>query len=295
MIIPFSQPLDLPNTLESGQAFRWRRENTSPQAASGQEQWFNGVLFNNIVRVRRVPRGIEFHCGPDDESMLEPLVRDYLRLHDDLKAIYRSITTDEWINAAIAKYRGMRILRQHPWECLVAFLCSATSNIPRIKNNVEDLARHFGRPIELGGRVRNTFPTPAELAEAGEGRLRQLRLGFRAKYVAAVSRMVADGEVDLFALREASYEEALEALTPLPGVGDKVANCVLLFSLDKLEAFPVDVWVDRVLREMYLDAMETSKRPSRKEMRPWAQNHFGRYAGYANQYLFHRRRLQGRA
>ena len=115
-------------------------------------------------------------------------------------------------------------------------------------------------------------------------------LGFRAKYVAAAAERVAAGEIDLYALREASYDEALEALLSLAGVGDKVGNCILLFALDKLEAFPVDVWIDRALRDWYPEVAE--RKLTRKAMRPWAQAYFGEYAGYANQYLFHNRRLQ---
>ena len=288
MIISFSQPLDLTATLESGQAFRWRREDP---ASPG---WYQGVAFNNLVRLRRTSEGVEFLCAPDDESTIEPLVRDYLRLEDDLEAIYRAIDLDERMSDAIARFRGMRLLRQDPWECLVSFICSSNSNIPRIATNTEDMALSFGQRVRLGDQVRNTFPTAEALADAGEKPLRELGLGFRAKYVAPVARTVADGDLDLFALREAPYQEALEALTELPGVGDKVANCVLLFSLDKLEAFPVDVWVHRVLQEWYLAPAggDGAGAIPRAKMRPWAQQHFGPYAGYANQYLFHHRRLQ---
>ena len=297
MLIPFQQLLDLPATLESGQAFRWKRLDDS---SSGWDGWYEGVIFNNVVRLRHDAAGIEFRCGPDEESAMAPLVADYLRLGDDLDAIYRSINMDKRIGEAIDRFRGLRLIRQEPWECLVSFICSSNSNIRRISTNVEDISKSFGRPIAFDGRERHAFPSPQELAEAGEGPLRELGLGFRAKYVAPVARMVADGEVDLFALWEASYNDALEALTALPGVGDKVANCVMLFSLEKMEAFPVDVWVDRALRDWYLDRLsdngaETSGKVTKKGMRPWAQGYFEAYAGYANQYLFHDRRLQGRA
>ena len=282
MIIPFDRPLDLATTLESGQVFRWSREDGVG--------WFRGVAFNNLVRMRQVPTGIEFVCEPDDELTLEPLVRDFLRLDDDLDAVYDAIGKDDRIRSAIASYRGLRILRQDPWECLVSFICSSNSNIPRISANARDLSSSFGRPIEAGPHVGHSFPNPIALAEAGEERLRALGLGFRAKYVAATAMVVADGGVDLFALREAPYQQALDTLTALPGVGDKVANCVLLFSLDKLEAFPVDVWIIRALREWYLDPSGNSM--ATKNMRPWAQDYFGVYAGYANQYLFQGRRLQ---
>ena len=290
MLIPFTQPLDLRNTLESGQAFRWKPD---PKPEGGCH-WYAGVVFGNLVKMRRAPDGVEFFSAPNDEASLGPLLRDYLRLEDDLDAIYRSIETDDRMRASISRYHGMRLLRQEPWECLVSFLCSPASNIPRISNNVEDMCTSFGRPIAMDGLVRHVFPTPDELAEAGEQRLRALGLGFRAKYVAAVARTVADGKLDLFSLRETPYEETLGALTARPGVGDKVANCVMLFSLDKLEAFPVDVWVRRALKEWYFADTSADKSVSLNDMRPWAQRHFGAYAGYANQYLFHKRRLEGR-
>ena len=291
MLIPFHQPLDLENTLEVGQAFRWERE---PSESSGHP-WFWGVVFDNLVKIRRTEEGVEFFCAPDDEAALSPLLQDYLRLQDDLAAICEAIHKDERVGAGIDRYPGLRLLRQDPWECLVSFICSANNNIQRISANVEAMCESFGRPLTLGGCVRNTFPSAEVLSEAGEQPLRELRLGFRAKYVAAVAEIVAAGRTDLFALREASYEEALAQLTELPGVGDKVANCVMLFSLDKLEAFPVDVWIRRALRQWYLLETPGTAKLAEREMRPWAQEYFGPYAGYANQYLFHKSRLEGRA
>jgi N-glycosylase/DNA lyase len=282
VLITVDQPLDLASTLQSGQAFRWRRD----------AEWFEGVVFNNIVRMRQDGAGIEFTSAPDDEYFVRPLLRDYLALEIDLEGIYASMGADDRLEATIARYRGMRILRQDPWECLVSFICSSASNIPRIRKNVESICAAFGREVRAGDRVWSTFPTPQDLAEAGQERLRRLGVGYRAPFIANTARAIADGDVDLMALREAPYEEALSALTTLDGVGDKVANCVLLFSLDKTEAFPVDVWVERALQEWYLSGAD--KKLTRRNMRLWALDHFGPYAGYANQYLFHDRRLQGR-
>jgi len=278
MLIPVSQPLDLAATLLSGQAFRWRES----------DGWFDGVLFDNIVRLRHDTDGIEFTCAPDDERAIQPLLVDYLRLDVDLDAVYASIATDPRIEAAIARFRGMRILRQDPWECLIGFICSSNSNIPRITKNVESICTTFGRPIEANGSSRSAFPTPVELAGAGESRLRRLGLGYRAGFVASTAQTIVDGALDLATLREDSYEDALDALIALDGVGDKVANCVLLFSLDKPEAFPVDTHVEQRLNEWYLDGTKLSL----PKMRHWAQERFGPFAGYANQYLFHDRRLR---
>jgi len=290
VLIPFTQPMDLESTLESGQAFRWRRG----QSDSPDHPWFWGVVFDNLVKIRRTEDGVEFFSAPDGEVRLSALLQDYLRLRDDLSSIYQSIDTDERVRAGIDDYTGMRILRQDPWECLISFMCSSASNIPRISKNVEDMGRNFGRPLSLEGQSRHTFPTARELAVAGEARLRELGLGFRAAYVEKVAEIAAEGRIDLFTLREASYDDALAELTALPGVGDKVANCVMLFSLDKLEAFPIDVWIKRALEEWYLSERPGGAKLVARELRPWAQQHFGPYAGYANQYLFHKRRLQGK-
>ncbi len=281
-------PMALAETLESGQAFRWRR--ISP---GEPDDHYEGVIFGNLVRVRQVGGDILFNSAPDPESALKPILEDYLGLNHDLESIYAEIRWDEQVGNAIDEYPGMRILRQDPWECLVAFICSANNNIPRISQNVEDIASAFGPPIHGADTDRRAFPSSDVIVEAGEDALRELRLGFRAKYIAASAERVANADIDLFALREAPYDEALAEIVTLAGVADKVGNCVLMMSMDKLEAFPVDVWIDRALREWYFSESESKSMP-RTRMREWAQRRFGRYAGYANQYLFQSRRLQGK-
>jgi N-glycosylase/DNA lyase len=275
------QPLDLATTLESGQAFRWRR----------QGAWYYGVVQDNLVALKQDGLRLEVRSSPLPPEETESSLRDYLRLDDDLEAIYSSIDTDPLIHGAIAEYHGLRLLRQDPWECLVSFICSANSNIPRISASMETLAHRYGRPLKLGDYVDYTFPTPDKLAEAGEAALRDLKLGFRAKYVARVAEIVALGEVKLEPLRHLPYQEAKEVLTSLPGVGDKVADCVLLFSLDKLDACPIDRWVRRAMEEWYLDGAKLSYR----DIRAWSLEKWGGYAGYAQQYLFQRKRLEGKA
>ena len=279
--VGFDQPLDLESTLFSGQAFRWRRV----------DGWYRGVAFGNVIRIRRTGGGLEVAAHPDAAADLWPLLADYLGLNAELERIYGSISADSRIRAAIERYRGMRVLRQDPWECLMSFICTSASNIPRISQNIESICQAFGRPIRgSGGEPAHAFPTPEELAGTTEAGVKDLGLGYRAAYLVSTARTVAEGAVDLMALREAPYEEALEELTSLDGVGDKVANCVLLMSLDKPEAFPVDTHIDQRLREWYLDGSKLN----RVKMRMWAQEYFGPHAGYANHYLFHDRRLQAR-
>ena len=274
------QPLDLASTLYSGQAFRWRRRG----------EWHYGVIGEDLVVLKQAGSRLEVRSSPSSPEQIEPKLRDYLRLDDDLEAIYSRIGTDSMIHQAIDTYRGLRILRQEPWECLASFICSANSNIPRISTTMHTVAENYGRPLKLGDFVGYTFPTPERLAEVGEMPLRMLKMGFRAKYVARVAERVARGEPGLEALRKLPFREAREALISLPGVGEKVADCVLLFSLDKMEAFPVDRWVRRAVEEWYLDGAKLNY----DGLRTWALGRWGTDAGYAQQYLFQRVRLEGR-
>ena len=279
LILPHDGPLDLRSTLLSGQAFRWRAE----------DGWYKGVVSGKAVRLRSTAEGVEVDAAQDGDGALALKVRDYLSLDTDIKVIYRAMSFDGRLRDAIDRYPGMRVLRQDPWECLVSFICSSASNIPRITRNIESICESFGAPVDGASSGLHAFPAPEALAVDGAAkRMRELGLGYRADYVASTARSIADGEVDLMSLRESPYEAALEALMSLDGVGDKVANCVMLFSLDKPEAFPVDTWIDKAMREWYLGG---TKLPPKK-MRLWAMEHFRGYAGYANHYLFHDRRIR---
>ena len=272
------QPLDLAASLESGQSHRWQREG----------DWFYGVVRGNFIKVRQTGGRIEFHSRPRPEASVASLLRSYFRLDDDIRAIYADIGRDPRVAEMIARFPGLRLLRIEPWECLVSFICSANSNIPRIHRVVEKMAEAFGEPIVMDGQVGYTFPTPSQLVEAGETELRRLGLGFRAPYVDKATRRVHEGELDLDALVEMPYPEAKAKLVECPGIGSKIADCIAVFSLEKLEAFPIDVWVRRALAEWYFPGQKT---PPDRVLLKWAQGRFGRYGGYAQQYLFHGRRL----
>ena len=288
MRLAVDQPLALGESLESGQAHRWRR------LADGR---YSGVLGRRLVQIGTAADdggGLEYHCagpgGPREDAATDALLRSYFRLDDDIDAIYADICRDRRVSEMVARYPGLRILRQEPWECAVAFICSANSNIPRIHQNMEAMAAALGEPLELDGEVRHTFPGPARLAAAGEGTLRRLGLGFRAPYVAAAAQQVCAGELDLAALAGAPYADAKARLMECRGIGAKIADCIAVFALDKLEAFPVDVWVRRALAEWYFPMQ---KKPPDRALVEWAQGYFGRYAGYSQQYLFHGRRKAG--
>ena len=277
------QPLDLESTLFSGQVFRWRK----------RESWYEGVVSGRIVRLREVEGGIAFATALDDEDFIASQLRDYFSLGFDLSDVHSTLSRDSYLREIIDRYRGMRVLRQDPWETTLSFLCAQNSNVQRITRNVEDMCRSFGRAMSFGGHTRHAYPTPEALAGAGEGALRDLGLGYRARYIVAAAERVAGGEIDLRALRNASYDGALDALMTLDGIGDKVANCIMLFCMDKPQAFPVDTHILQVLRERYPEAEEVHSSGIRR-VRAWAQEYFAPYAGYANHYLFHSRRVEGR-
>ena len=275
---------DLIETLYSGQAFRW-----SPLNRGGDDvnAWHEAIIGDQRIRLRQIEDEIQVEEQGSTTTNFG-LISKYLRLEDNLSEIYSDLCTDKYLQKAITQYQGLRILRQEPWECLITFICSANNNIPRIRNIVGRLCETLGTvKIDESGSY-HCFPTSLQINEVGEEGLRELGLGFRAKYVSAASRLDLEGAINVNELRGQKYEFILAELLKIPGVGDKVANCVMLFSLDQLNAFPVDVWVKRVLRENYFEDLESI--PDTK-LREWAQTYFGRYSGYANQYLFHNRRL----
>lgn len=272
---------DLAATLAGGQAFRWMPHG---------DGW-EGVVHGRWVRLRRVPEGLhaEVAASVTDWAWL----RDYLRLDDDLPAILAAFPDDPPLQEAVRVCRGLRLLRQEPWECLASFMLSATKQIVQIRQGVELLCTRFGAPVAVppGHPPAFAFPAPARLAAAGEAELRACRIGFRAPRLRAAAGAVATGRLDLAALSALPCPAARAELMRLAGVGRKIADCVLLFAYGFQAAFPVDVWVLRALRELYFP----HRRPRPARLREFSETHFGPFAGYAQQYLFHYiRRRAGR-
>ena len=280
MHLSIDQPLDLKSSLESGQAFRWR-------CVDG---WHLGIIYGNIVKIRQGPSGLDFFSHPSSEHDMISNIADYLRLDDPIDSIYDAIIKDDLMAQVVNTHKGLRILRQEPWECLVSFICSATSNIPRISATLEALANQLGAPLSLQNEIAYDFPNAEVFANVEESFLRQLGMGFRAKYLYRACRMVTDGQIPINEMRRMLYQDAKDQLMVIPGVGEKIADCTLLFSMDKLQAFPIDRWVKRAVEEWYFDG-EIMRI---EDIRKWALEYFGDYAGYAQQYLFHSKRLQGK-
>ena len=282
VLLPVDQPLDLDATLDGGQCFRWRPE------ADGA--WV-GVLGADVVRLRPAENGVLVESSSSSTEETAGALRDYLRLDDDVPAIQHTLSADPQVADAIAAYPGLRLLRQDPWETLAGFIISQNSNSPRIDRTLEGIADALGPPLRLGKVTRHAFPSPQRLASATEEELRRLGCGYRAPYLKAAAEMVASGEVPVEALRGAPYAEAQRTLLSIPGVGEKVADCVMLFALDLLEAFPVDRWIRRAVQDSHASGTPFSYARARE----WALERFGPLAGYANLYLFSRRRRAGRA
>ena len=279
------QPLDLGLTLNSGEPFRWREENG----------WFSNVVRGCFIKIRQHPDGkIEFQSDQSDEFVRD-LLHSYFRLDDPIEAIYADISHCPNVAQLVKQYRGLRILRQEPWECLVAYILSVRSSVERTSLNMETLAEHLGDPVSLDGQLRGAFPTPEQVAQADEARLGELLVGFDfyPTRVRRASVEVAGGLLDLEALKRVSSQQATRRLMQCSGIGHKVANCIALFSLDHLDAFPIDRHIARFLSGHYFPGQPI---PETGELPVWAalfQEHFGPYAGYAGQFLFHDQRMRG--
>ena len=268
-------PFSLDHTLDCGQVFRWNRIG---------DCW-RGVVDGTVIEI--VQRGSSLTYTSFPEGKDASFLRSYLRLDDDLPEILASINRDEVIAEAINGLKGLRLVRQDLWECLISFICATYANIPRIRGIVENLSRRFGERIECGDDVFYGFPSGKVLAKATLGELVDCGLGFRARYVQRTARALCEG-FDLEGLKGMSYEDARKRLLTLTGVGLKVADCILLFSLNKLEAFPVDVWISRIMFEHYHRQLPLYSPSTRyRRINEFGRCYFGEYAGYAQEYLYH--------
>jgi len=262
----------LEKTLGCGQFFRYERKEDGSYLLS---------LRDRLFSVRQEGSKLFFSGVPKE------FVIRLFRLDEDYQKIIKSISKDEFIRKTIKTNFGMRLMRQDPWECLISYICSANNNIPRIKKNLEMISRSFGKRIAHEAHKGFSFPNPGELSNYDK--IRGCGVGFRSRFIHETNQTIEEGRLN--SLKDRSYEEAREELIKLKGVGDKIADCVCMFSLEKLEAFPVDVWMRRVMLENYFKG-EDPKKISNNRIREFGREYFGRYCGYANQFLFYYRRLQ---
>ena len=283
-MIEISAPdFDLAMTLNSGQVFHWQK------AGNG----FIGAIGNNPLYVEQ--RGQVLNArGTGEEldgfkpSSLPQLVSNYFALDHPLAQICASFPANPIMTAARDFCRGLRIIRQPKWECLATFICSSMKQVAHIRQISAALRNRFGDQREIGGCVLHTFPSAQQIARASEKQLRECALGYRARNLRATAQVVSSGQCNLEAWSALPDAELREHLCALPGVGAKIVNCVMLFAYDRLRAFPIDVWIERVLRQHYF---ARRKKMTARQLREFCETYFGEHAGYAQQYLFHHARV----
>ena len=256
-----SDDFDLERIFECGQCFRWNADENGV---------YTGVALGKAAKIYREGDKIFISGSLED---FENIWRGYFDLDRSYAEIRAGLCTDDYMREASSFGAGIRILRQDKWEALCSFIISQCNNIPRIKKIVETLCRLFGEKLELFGEEYYTFPSAEKIAALTAEDLAPLRSGYRAPYIINAAKMVASGELDLEAVAQTDPNDALKTLKSLNGVGDKVANCVVLFGLQMLDAFPIDVWMKKALKAHYEGGFDPKV--------------FAPYAGIAQQYMFY--------
>ena len=264
--------IDLDTTINSGQVFLWDKID---------DVWY-GVNGSEILKVTQDPFKI---------TSSEKKSSDFFRQDDNMQKILRSIRRDKLVKNAVSRFPGLRLLRQDPFQCYISFICSSNASILNIKQMLKKISRKFGRRINFDGHEFHTFPVPEKLANSNITELLSCGLGFRAKYVNKASRDIVSGRIDFNYLKKINYKTAKDILLETYGIGDKIADCILLFSLEKVEAFPIDRWTLRILRKYYSDIFDESISRSITKKRYEAIHekiieYFGPFAGYSQQFLF---------
>lgn len=264
---------NLKYTLESGQSFRWNRV----------EDAYYGVVEGRILKIRQQGTTLQVESSTaEDVSALAGYLHHYLDLGRDVPRLLAAVDNDAYIHRAIEKFWGMRILNQELWETLASFILSQNNNVPRIRGIIRRISEHFGEKLTLDRYVDYSFPRARALATADVDELLACGTGYRASYLRGAAQAVVSGELVLTQLKQLPYLEAKRELMQHKGIGEKVADCICLFSLGHLEALPIDVWIKRIFETLYLRRQATHR-----EIREFAQNYFGKSVGYAQQYLFH--------
>lgn len=262
---------ELKHIFECGQSFRWDEE------ADGS---YTGVAKDRVVNVSKDNSGV--YIDNTTRNDFDNIWYDYFDFGCDYGRIKSELSSDEILKKAVKFGKGIRILRQDEWETLVSFIISANNRIPMIKLAVKKISEKWGKSIRYNGTAYHTFPGPEVLKEASIGELESCSVGFRARYIKETAEMVSRGEVDLYNLKNIGYQDAVSELLKFPGVGPKVADCTALFSMGYSIAFPVDVWVKRIMQQFYL-----APDVSLKKIQKYGQERFSELAGYAQQYLFY--------
>jgi len=279
LILKSDQFFSLDQTLGCGQVFRWKKEDSG---------WWYGVVEDRVIKIRQENNQLVFKGVP------AKFIRHYFSLDLDLPLVLGSVDRDPVIHAAISRCHGLRIIRQPAWECTVSYICSTNSNIPTITRRIASISSTFGEEIEFEGKIYHAFPRPSDIYHACD-RLTECRLGYRHPYVLDTSRAVALDKKWEGTLHDIPYDKARKKLMTFRGIGPKAADCILLFAFEKYEAFPVDVWIRRIIQQHYLPELTLGAPLTGREyetIRKFARHHFGNFCGYAQEYLYAARKEQ---
>ncbi len=262
--------IDVENSINSGQVFLWKKNG----------EYWDGINGQDVLHIDK--NGII--------NSYQNLKTDFFRKNDYLDDIIKSISKDKTVRKAVKKYTGLRILKQDPFQCLISFIVSSNYNIQKIKTSLENISRKFGTKIEFENQKFFLFPKPEKLSKASINEIRNCGVGYRAKFIKEAANMIFSKEIDFESLKKSNYFETKRSICSIPGVGNKVADCIMLFSLNKLEAFPLDRWMIRILEKYYFNEFHLeTKTITEKQyeiLHEKIVNYFGPYAGYAQQFLF---------
>ena len=279
-----SLPFSLDLCLDSGQSFAWKKHG---------DLWMGSIRRTGFM-LQDTKEGIRYISSSPSPSDSKTLMH-YLALDEDHRAILQSFPSDPFLKKSMRYCKGLRVLRQDPWECLAGFILSSTKKIVHIRQIWQKLCCRWGHPVSFPSSSRkdgfsplHSFPEASVIAGQTEMDLRACGMGFRAPYLLAAAREVAEQKLDLEKLKGISTAEARDRLMQLKGVGRKIADCVLLFSLDKPDAFPIDTWILKVLHKVYFYG---KRRRNMKGYLKFVEGYFGSHAGHAQQYLFHYARM----
>lgn len=265
-------PFDFKKIADGGQAFRWNLQDNGT---------YVGVVGNYVLEVSQQGQELVIDSSGDGEEA--PLIMEYLDLNRNYNEIEKMLLEYEELVPAVTFSSGYRILFQDPWETTISFIISANNHIRNIKNTIENMCRSYGKPINYKGKTFYTFPSPDALASVSEDELILTKCGYRAKYIIETAKIIADGKVDIYNFYDKPAGEIREKLVTLPGVGRKVADCIMLYSMRKFDAFPIDVWIQRILQHMYFGGQKISL----TKLQKFAEDRFGELAGFAQQYLYY--------
>ena len=262
--------IDVDNSINSGQVFLWEKQGSD---------WY-GIDGQDVLKINK--NGVI--------KSIRNLKTDFFRKNDNMQEIIKSISKDKTVKKAVKEYEGLRLFRQDPFQCLISFIISSNSNIQKIKNSLEKITKKFGKKVKIQNKEFFLFPEPEKLAKATIDEIKSCGVGYRAPFIKEAAKMVILKKIDFEYLKKCNYHEAKKNICLVPGIGNKVADCIMLFSLNKLESFPLDTWMIKILEKYYSKEFKIeTKTITQKQyelLHEKIVNYFGPYCGYAQQYLF---------